>query len=412
MNHRRGTRLSRLVDMQDREDFTMMTSPLELAGYARRMALHGRTVSLLALCLLAALGFSSCGPESAVDPPPPTLSEQLATILRDTLQAHGGTGVSAAVLMPDRQPWLGASGRSHGSVPITPQMLFGVSSVTKVHVAALALRLAEEGRLTLEDSLHRWLPSYPHIDSTITVRQLLSHRSGVYDFITYPNAWDSILYDPTRSWSPEEIVTSFVAEPYFAPGTDFHYSNTDYLLVGLIVEAATGDRVSSALRSRFWNPLDLRRTFLDGEEAVTGDLAHPWIDIGNDGVLDDFSIIPRTALSSATWTAGAIVSTAEDLAEWGRALYGGEVLGDASLAQMLTDVGPGYGLGTDLMLGQDLFSGEPAVGLAGSGVGYASVLAYLRDYDVGIAVLINDNNLDCLFAVAAALVAVVTDHLS
>ena len=378
---------------------------------AQGHATNVRSFAIAMLCFVLAFGSSSCDTESATDPTPPTLPEQLDAILRDTLQTHGGTGVSAAVLMPDRQ-WIGASGRSHGPVPISPQMLFGVSSVTKVYVAALTLRLAEEGRLTLADSLHEWLPSYPHVDSTITIRQLLGHTSGLYDFVTYPNVWDSILYDPTRLWSPEEIVTSFVGEPCFAPGTEFHYSNTDYLLVGMIIEAATGGRVSSALRSRFWDPLDLSMTFLDAEEVITGDLAHAWIDIGNDGVLDDFSTIPRTAVSSATWTAGAILSTAEEFAEWGRALYGGAVLDDVSLAQMLTDGGSGYGLGTDLMLGHDLFNGEQAVGLAGSGVGYASVLAYLQDFDVSIGVLMNDNNLDCLFAVAAALAAAVIDHLS
>lgn len=363
-------------------------------------------------CCLVGVGLSSCGGDSVNPPATPTLSEQLDAILRDTLEAYHGTGVSAAVLMPGRQPWIGASGRSYGSVSITPQMLFGVSSVTKVYVAALALRLAEEGLLNLEDSLHQWLPSYPHIDSAITVRQLLSHRSGVYDFVLYPHAWDSILYDPSRVWSPQEVVTSFVDAPYFAPGAGFHYSNTDYLLVGMIIEAATGSAVSSALRSRLWDPLELTSTFLDAEEAITGDVAHAWIDVGNDGDLDDFSTVPRTAASSATWTAGAIFATARDLAEWGQALYGGEVLVDASLAQMLTDTGSGYGLGTDLLLGHDLFNGEPAVGLAGSGIGYASVLAYLQNYDVSVGVLINDNNLDCMFAMTAALVAAVTGHVS
>jgi hypothetical protein len=79
---------------------------------------------------------------------------------------------------------------------------------------------------------------------------------------------------------------------------------------------------------------------------------------------------------------------------------------------MLTHSGSGYGLGTDLTLGQELFNGEQVIGHAGSGVGYASVLAYLQDYDVSIAVLINDNNLECMFAIASALVAAVISHLS
>ncbi|UCG88382.1 MAG: beta-lactamase family protein [Gemmatimonadota bacterium] len=365
-----------------------------------------------AFCLSLAFGSTACANESAGPPAPPTLSQRLQGILDDTLRAHDGTGVSAALLIPGEQPWVGTSGRSHGSVAITAQTLFGVSSVTKVYVAALALRLAEEGLLGLDDSLRQWLGSYAHVDSTITIRQLLNHTSGVYDFVEHPLAWDSILYDPSRLWSAGEIVTSFVSEPYFRPGAGFHYSNTGYLLVGMIIEAATGSDVSAALRNRFWDPLALRNTFFDVEEAIPGELAHPWIDAGNDGVLDDFSSVPRTAASSASWTAGAIIATALDLAQWGRALYGGAILSDASLAQMLAETGSGYGLGTDLILGEEHFNGEPAVGHAGSGLGFASVLAYLHNLDVSVAVLMNDNNLDCMFAIASALVEAVTDHVA
>ena len=373
-----------------------------------------RVFSAAALCSATVIAVTSCSNGSPVDPPPPpppppTLSERLDDILSDSLQARGGTGVSAAALMPGQQRWVGTSGVSHGSVSITPQMLFGAVSTTKTYVAALTLKLVEVGLLTLDDSLHQWFDSYQHVDSNITIRQLLSHTSGVYDFI--PGAWGSILYDPSRVWTPEEIVTSFVDEPYSAPGTELHYSNTGYLLVGMVIEAAAGSTVSSELRSRLWDPLDLSHTFFDVEEPVTGTLAHNWINTGGASLID-FSAEPRTAASSATWTAGAVFTTAEEFAEWGQALYGGGVLNEASLAEMLFDTGTGYGLGTDLEIGEAFSSTEQIVGHIGSGLGYAAFLAYLQDYDVCIAVMINDNNLDCLYAITAALVATVIDHLA
>jgi hypothetical protein len=124
--------------------------------------------------------------------------------------------------------------------------------------------------------------------------------------------------------------------------------------------------------------LDLDGTLLDGGETIPGVVAHPWIDLNGDGVLDDLSPIPRTAISTANWTAGAVYSTAAELAEWARALFG--------------------------------WFGVAAVGLAGSGLGYSGVMAHLPDTGISMAVLMNDNNLDCLFASVSALVGEVQRH--
>lgn len=370
-------------------------------------------LSAVAKCVLVALTAASCGGESVVDPLPtePTLQEQLDDILSDTLQAHAGTGVSATVLMPGAQRWVGTSGVSHEAVSVTPQMLFGASSITKVYVAALTLKLVEAGLLTLEDSLHMWLDNYQHVDGNITIRQLLNHTSGVYNYVDHPDAMGTILYDPARVWTPEEILASFVAEPYCAPGAELHYSNTGYLLIGMVIEAATGTAVSGELRTRLWEPLGLNSTFFAVEETIAGTVAHPWISTSLSDTLIDFSSVARTAIYSSSWTAGAVFTTAEELAEWGQGLYGGVVLNETSRAEMLSDPGTGVGLGTDLLLGPVFASGEPVVGFIGSGVGYSGVLAYMQDSDVTVAVMMNDNNLDCLFAITSALMATVKEQL-
>ncbi len=221
-------------------------------------------------------------------------------------------GVSAAVIMPSHGTWTGVSGVSHDTVEITSDMLFGIASITKNYTAPLILKLAEEGRLTLEDSLHEWLPSYENIDSTITIRQLLNMTSGIYDYINDNSSFNYIIRsDLTRLWTPEEILTLLVGAPNFPPGTAFRYSSTNYILLGMIINEVTGSMISVEFRNRFLDPLDLNRTYLAGEETLIGETAHPWFE-SNGGTLQDWSFYYDTATFSTWWTAGAMYSTAED----------------------------------------------------------------------------------------------------
>jgi D-alanyl-D-alanine carboxypeptidase len=359
--------------------------------------------------------------EAVLADPGATLAEELQQVLDTELVKHDGKGVSAAVIIPGRKPWLGTSGISHAAVAITPDMLFGIGSNTKNFMAALILQLAEEGKLSLEDQLNQYLPDYANINNTITIRQLLNHTSGVYNITEHPSFWDTIFANRFKVWTPEALLTQFVSQPYFPPGTGWHYSNTNYTLLGMIVEAVTASQVSTELRNRFWGPLGLARTFLDIEEPipVTEVLAHRWYDFFGDGTPDDISWLPRISEFSAYWTAGAMFSTAEDVAKWSQALFRGHVLSRASLDQMLTFHSPtpgepqmiGYGLGT-LKFAPGLVAGEEAYGHGGWVFGYSTAMAFLPDYDVSIVILLNVNNEDCLAAMANGLVEAVTDYLS
>ncbi len=348
-----------------------------------------------------------------------TLSEELQDVLDTELANHNAIGVSAAVIIPGRETWLGTSGVSHETTSITTDMLFGIGSNTKNFMAALILQLAEEGELSLEDQLGQYLPNYPNINSTITIRQLLNHTSGIYNFTEHPSVWDTIFANRLKLWTPEEMLTSFVLPPYFPPGTGWHYSNTNYTLLGMIVEVITESKVSTELRNRFWNPLGLSRTFFDIEEPITGVYAHRWYDITGDGIPDDISFLFRISEFSAYWAAGAMFSTAEDVAKWSQALFRGKVLSQARLDQMLTFHSPtpgepqmiGYGLGT-LKFAPELVAGEEAYGHGGWVFGYSTVMAFLPEYDVSISIFLNLNNEDCLAAISNGFVEVVTDYLS
>lgn len=357
--------------------------------------------------------------EAAVADSRPSLAEELQQVLDTELVNHNGIGVSAAVIIPGRGPWLGTSGVSHERTSISPDMLFGIGSITKNFMAALILQLAEEGKLSLEDQLNQYLPDYANINNTITIRQLLNHTSGVYNITEYPSMWDTIFANPLKIWTPEELLTSFVSQPYFPPETGWHYSNTNYTLLGMIVEAVTESKVSAELRNRFWTPLGMTGTFLDIEESPVGVFAHRWYDFNEDGTPEEMLLLFRMSEFSAYWTAGAMFSTAEDVAKWSHALFRGNVLSQASLDQMLTFHSPtpgepqmiGYGLGT-LKFAPELMAGEEAYGHGGWVFGYSSAMAFLPDYNVSISILLNLNNEDCLAAIASGFVEVIKNYLS
>jgi len=268
----------------------------------------------------------------------PNLSADLQYTIDSFRTAYNLKGISASVYVPNQGTWQGVTGESHSGVPITPQTGFGIASNTKLFAGVLLLKLAENGLLSLDDSLHQHLPTFNNVDSSITVRQLLNHTSGLSD-VNIPGYADSMLADPNRVFTPTEII-SWVGPPLSDPGTDWYYCNTNYLLAGLIAESVTGQSFSQLLRDSILTPLQLDSTYLAVYESSSVVAAHPW----QGGM--DFSSTPRTSINSAAWSAGAMYSTSGEMAQWYRALMNGEVLNQNSLNEMTTFVGSGsYGVG-------------------------------------------------------------------
>ena len=140
-------------------------------------------------------------------------------------------------------------------------MLFGFGSITKTFVAAIVLQLVEEGKLGLGDTLGKWLEEYPNIDTNITVHQLLNHTSGLGGYFRKEHFRSDVEGNLDRVWSPEEIL-KYVGIPKTLPGDGKQYSNTNYILIDLIVEAATGNPVEQELEERVFRPLRLDHTYL------------------------------------------------------------------------------------------------------------------------------------------------------
>jgi D-alanyl-D-alanine carboxypeptidase len=317
---------------------------------------------------------------------------------------YGIPGVSVAILFADGAAWIGASGSADlgERIPVTPSTAFAVASITKTFTGALVLTLVEDGAVRLDEPVRRYLPGLD-IDRRITVRQLLDHTSGLRDYFFHPRIDRALLSRPERRWDAARSLR-YVGKPYFKPGRGWHYSNTNYLILGMLAEAVTGDPLAVALRERFFEPLALRNTYEQTAEEPRGAVAHGYRfqsgapDAKAIDLSDGTSMMPFTSVVTAAAGAGAIASSATDLARWARALYGGEVLAEDSLRAMLDDATRTdrykppvrYGLGVQFV---DL-GGRPAIGHSGRLLGFRSVVRWLPAERMAVAVVTNQSRTD------------------
>jgi D-alanyl-D-alanine carboxypeptidase len=309
-------------------------------------------------------------------------------------------GVSATIIWPDGRTWTGVSGFANlrNRVPVASGTAFSVGSISKTFLASLVLELVQEGRLGLDDTVRGWLPT-ARVSSAVTVRELLDHTSGVYDFFSNPTIDVALLAQKTRVWSPSRAL-SYVRARYCLPGTCWHYSNSNYVILGQIVNRVTGHTVAAELRARFFGPLGLRRTFVQSVETRRGTIATayrltgPLASIRRTSVGDGTTIAPWTSLVTAAGSAGAVAASSRDLAVWARSLYGGAVLDPGSLAQML-DVSRSVALGSRLPYGLGVMDvsigGRPTVGHDGRLEGSTASIRYFTLSGFTIAVATNQD---------------------
>lgn len=266
----------------------------------------------------------------------------------DDFVADGAPG--AMVYAQDRRGrWSVTSGTAELGTdrPIRPRDRVRVASNTKMFTAAVVLQLVEEGELELDAPVEEYVPGLVrgngYDGTTITVRQLLQHTSGMADYVA------DVLADPdanTRPWRPEELVALGLSHPpRFAPGAGWAYSNTGYIVLGMIVEAVTGNDLGTEITGRLIRPLGLGSTTYPeaGDKRIRGPHAHGYYAFPGQPVMDITELEP-----SLPGAAGSLISTGPDLTRFVRALLSGKVLRRDMLAEMRTTVQAGwydYGLG-------------------------------------------------------------------
>ncbi|MEP6639931.1 MAG: serine hydrolase domain-containing protein, partial [Chloroflexota bacterium] len=340
----------------------------------------------------------------------PMLRAALTARLEHLRARVGIPGVSASILFADGSVWQGSAGMADvlAARPVTSDTAFPVASVSKTFTAALILGLVADGRLALDAPVRTYLPTLA-IDGAITVRQLLDHTSGLRDFFFHPRIDHALLADPSSVWDAARTL-GYIGKPYARPGTSWHYSNTNYLILGLLAEAVGDGSVAEQLRVRFLTPLGLDHTYYQAAEAPKGPLTHSYRFTGTNPKLpaidlsDGSTIVPFTSVVTAAGAAGSIASTSIDLAHWARALYGGIALDPASRTAMLDDIarttvykpGVAYGLGVQSVA----IGGHRTLGHSGRYLGARTAIRWLPDEQVAIAVVTNQSRSDVNVIVA------------
>ncbi|MBN1426144.1 beta-lactamase family protein [Candidatus Fermentibacteria bacterium] len=335
---------------------------------------------------LLILGQSGCTISDTTDPP---ISDFQSAI--DWYTADSTIPGAVALVSRGDDVWSGGSGYASLSGEImNPFVKVRIASLTKLFTATVILQMAEEGRLGLDETIVPFFErgiidslvildgqSYGH---RITIRMLLSHRSGVYDYAD-EEFYELLRADPTRRWQPLDLVRYAInsGQPYFVPDVlppdEYGYSNTNYIMLGKIAEQIDGRAYHHLVRDRILIPLSLSSTFLAEYEAIPPPLA-----AGYDGASDVSSYD-----YSFEWASSGLVGTVGNLHEFMDALMGGRLFQNTSTLEEMKSPG-GYGLGLATIITGD---GVVGYGHFGQSLGFVSVMAYVPSRDACIIASMN-----------------------
>ena len=269
------------------------------------------------------------------------------------------------------------------NVALSPDMVFNLASITKQFTAVAILQLVEQGKISLHDSLQKFIPDFPSKGFTITIENLLTHTSGIKDYmqIDYPNS-----YMERWDYRPKQLIDSFKNFALeFEPGTKFSYSNSGYYLLGYIIEKITGMRYQSYVQDNLLTPLGLTRTYFDSAGIIIPNRVN--------GYQKDDTVYKNADYWSPTieYAAGGLISNVDNLYKWHKGLYTYQILKKESLQrafasyQMKDGTPTGYGYGWFLKTSNGIKSIEHAGGIPG----FVTNEIYFPAEDVFIAILCN-----------------------
>lgn len=363
----------------------------------RRVLLMALTSAVAASAL--AVGAQPAAAHSAATPSAATPSAAMLDQMLAAALTQGMPGIALAVEQRGNVIYSGAAGVAsiEENTALKPTDRFRIYSITKTFTATIVYQLVDEGILTLDDTVARWLDEpgvarIPNVEHA-TIRQVLNHTSGIYDFADDDDSpfWDDAFLGPEADWTkvwtlPELLAYADPANhaPYFAPGEGFHYSNTNYLLLGMIIEKATGREFGGELQSRILTPLGLNDTFF----ATGGTMPEGVVD--GYQLLDDQLVNVSEINLSWVWAAGNLVSTTADLLRFASATISGELLSPESFKEMFTFVpseNPNLQFGSGLYL--DVTPNGTLIGMDGGSAGFNANMMWLREEEVTVVVLVN-----------------------
>lgn len=306
--------------------------------------------------------------------PPPTIDNLLQHFMGSILIVREGQVLADRSFGFANLEW---------QIPDTASTRFRIGSLTKQFTAASILLLAERGKLHLEDPVSKYLDNPPAAWNGITVLHLLTHTSGIVSITDLPGEQASL----TRGGTSAEVVERFRNQPLlFPPGTQARYSNSGYILLGMVVEKASGEPYATFLQKNIFDPLGMRDTGIDNDADILQRRASGYRTEG--GTLRHADFIDMRI----PFAAGDLYSTTRDLERWQGALFGGKLLQPESLRRMITPGNDDFGLG--VMVKQD--QGELMVSHTGGIQGFVADLRYYPEKRLSVIVLSNTESKDTL----------------
>jgi CubicO group peptidase (beta-lactamase class C family) len=265
-------------------------------------------------------------------------------------------------------------------VPDDDNTIYQIGSITKQFTATVILKLQEEGKLSVVDKLSIYFPEFQYADG-ITLENLLTHTSGIYNYTNDIDAGDSdIVCNPIKKTQVTDIV--FKHKPAFKPGTQFRYSNSNYYLLGLIIEKVSGKSYEQNVRDLIFSPLQMNHSLFDFKHSADTNIATGY------KIINDTSDVEASAWrwdSTVSYAAGAIFSTTGDLYKWAKVIANKEILSLDSWKAALTPHLQDYGYGFFI----DSLYGHKAIMHGGGIPGFTAYLCYYPDEDVTIILLNN-----------------------
>lgn len=281
------------------------------------------------------------------------------------------------------------------NVPLTEETVFHIGSVTKQFTAAAILILQEQNKLSLDDDLHRYLPDWPTEGHRVTIKQLLSHTSGLADYTANQEIFKTRLQE---FMSLDDMLALFAQDPMVAaPGEAYHYSNTGYVVLGKVIEVASGQPYGEFLQQQIFDKLAMKHTQLAGRQLIPGranGYTHSATSMMNDNRTEQYR---NAMLIDMQWThaAGAIASTIDDMLTWFTALKDGKVISADSYQQMSTPARLNDGTLTRYGYGLDIgpIYNSNTISHQGSVPGFFSWSVYFPQEDLYVVALSNNDSL-------------------
>ncbi|NOY49666.1 MAG: beta-lactamase family protein [Chlorobi bacterium] len=347
---------------------------------------------VVSLFLSSTFIFTSCKKSEDKPTEAELVQNDIKALLDSIVENTGVPGLVAGVWAPDEGISLVYSAgvaNMETSEPMSDQMVYRIGSETKTFTTSVLLQLVDEGLLSLDDPLSKYLPDFPRGDE-VSIRLLAGMRSGIQGFMELDTFWSEVFQNPDKHWTYDEEIDLVKDLPFkFTPGTEFHYCNTNYILLGKIIEMVTGQSMEQNVKTRIIDPLDMTNTtYLSSGKGIPAYHSKAYY-AGE--ITSDLPELSEFLDISWAGPAGCMISDIYDLKKYARALAGGELYSPELQQQRI--ICNDMGIGRPLNYGLGIYESNGFYGHDGQLPGYTSLMVHSPERNCTIVVWYNCHKL-------------------